>query len=107
MAAIALYLSVFMLSASTLAYEIILSRLFSISQFYHFAFMTVSLALLGAGASGTALTVFPALRRGEPARRLAWFSLGAACTTLGSLMLANWLPFDSFAIAWDGRQIVY
>jgi hypothetical protein len=52
---------VFLLSASTLAFEIVLSRLFSIAQFYHFAFMTVSLALLGAGASGTALSVFPAL----------------------------------------------
>jgi hypothetical protein len=54
-------LGVFLLSASTLAFEIVLSRLFSIAQFYHFAFMTVSLALLGAGASGTALSVFPSL----------------------------------------------
>jgi hypothetical protein len=52
-------LGVFLLSASTLAFEIVLSRLFSIAQFYHFAFMTVSLALLG--ASGTALSVFPSL----------------------------------------------
>ena len=68
-----IYLSVFLLSASALAYEIVLSRLFSIAQFYHFAFMTVSLALLGAGASGTALAVSPRLRRGNPARRLSAF----------------------------------
>ena len=102
-----LYVTIFLLSASTLAFEIVLSRLFSITQFYHFAFMTVSLALLGAGASGTALSVFPSLRRGDPARRLSLFALLASLATLGSFALANWLPFDSFAIAWDRRQVVY
>ena len=102
-----IYLGVFLLSASTLAFEIVLSRLFSITQFYHFAFMTVSLALLGAGASGTALSVWPALRRGDPARRLSQAALLTALTLLGSLALANGLPFDSFAIAWDRRQAFY
>jgi spermidine synthase len=102
-----IYLSVFLLSASALAYEIVLSRLFSIAQFYHFAFMTVSLALLGAGASGTALAVSPRLRQGDPARRLSAFGLAAALATVASWALANWLPFDSFAIAWDRRQALY
>jgi len=102
-----IYLGVFLLSASTLAFEIALSRLFSLAQFYHLAFMTVSLALLGAGASGTALSVWPWLRRGDPARRLSQFALLTALATLGSFALANWLPFDSFAIAWDRRQIFY
>ena len=44
-----IYLGVFSLSASTLAFEIVFSRLFSIAQFYHFAFMTVSLVGLAAG----------------------------------------------------------
>ena len=102
-----IYLGVFLLSASTLAFEIVLSRLFSFTQFYHFAFMTVSLALLGAGASGTALSVFPGLRRGDPARRLSLLALLTSLATLGSFVLANWLPFDSFAIAWDQRQVFY
>ena len=102
-----IYLGVFLLSASTLAFEIVLTRLFSIAQFYHFAFMTVSLALLGAGASGTALSVFPSLRRGDPARRLASFAFLTSLATLSSFALANWLPFDSFAIAWDHRQVFY
>jgi hypothetical protein len=102
-----IYLGVFLLSASTLAFEIVLSRLFSIAQFYHFAFITVSLALLGAGASGTALSVFPSLRRGDPARRLASFAFLTSLATLGSFALANWLPFDSFAIVWDRRQALY
>jgi len=45
------YAGLFLLSAATLVFEINLTRIFSIAQFYHFAFMIVSLALLGFGAS--------------------------------------------------------
>jgi hypothetical protein len=42
-----------MLSAAVLAYEILLMRLFAIVHWHHFAFMMISIALLGYGASGT------------------------------------------------------
>jgi hypothetical protein len=41
------YAGLFLLSAATLTFEVNLTRIFSIAQFYHFAFMIVSLALLG------------------------------------------------------------
>lgn len=97
--------SLFLLSFTTLIFEINLSRLFSVTQFYHFAFMIVSLALLGFGASGTFLTIFPRLGRRNPARTLGFLSLGAALTMLGSYILTNKVPFDSFSIAWDPRQV--
>lgn len=53
-------------SAAVLVFEIALTRVFAVAQFYHFAFMTVSLALLGFGASRSALTAFLALGCGEP-----------------------------------------
>ena len=56
-----IWLTLFLISAATLTYEITLTRLFSVTQFYHFAFMIVSIALLGFGASGTVLTIFPKL----------------------------------------------
>jgi len=43
------YLGVFLLSMASLAFEITLTRVFSVAQWYHFAFMTVSIALLGFG----------------------------------------------------------
>ena len=52
-----------LISASALAYEILLMRLFSIVQWHHFAYMVISLALLGYGASGTFLRVPPARKR--------------------------------------------
>jgi hypothetical protein len=67
--------------------------------------MVVSIALLGFGASGTALTIFPVLRRGVPKQRLSQCAFAAGLSVLIAFLLTNWLPFDSFSIAWDRRQI--
>lgn len=45
-------------SIAVIAFQVLLTQLFSITQWYHFAFMIVSLAMLGLGASGTLLAVF-------------------------------------------------
>ena len=97
-------LSLFLLSTATLLFEIDLSRLFSVAQFYHFAFLVVSLALLGFGASGTALTLFPALVHKNLNRSLAQLSLGSGLSMAGAYLLTNNLPVDTFSIAWDPRQ---
>jgi hypothetical protein len=94
----------FLLSAAALVFEINLTRLFSVAQFYHFAFMIVSLALLGYGASGAFLAIAPRFGQAEPRRTLSGLALAAAASILGSYLLTNWLPFDSFSIAWDRRQ---
>ena len=41
------------LAAAALGYEILLTRLFSIIAWHHFAYMMISVALLGYGAAGT------------------------------------------------------
>lgn len=52
-----IYFGIFLISLATLALEISLIRFFSISQWYHFAFMVVSIALFGIAASGTFLAI--------------------------------------------------
>ena len=107
------YAGLFLLSAATLAFEVNLTRIFSVAQFYHFAFMIVSLALLGFGASGTFLTLFPrrsaersrrSMKTRDPARSLTWLGWGFALTAVGSYVLTLYVPFDSFRIAHDWRQ---
>lgn len=98
-------LGLLLLSAAALAFEINLTRLFSVAQFYHFAFMIVSIALLGFGGSGTFLAIFPSLGLRNPRQLLGWFSLAASATMLGSYLLFNNLPFDSFQIAWKREQL--
>ncbi len=100
-----IYVGLFLLSAATLAFEINLTRLFSVAQFYHFAFMVVSLALLGFGASGTSLTLFPRLRQ-HGLRLLSWLASLFAFATVGSYVLTLYVPFDSFRVARDWRQLV-
>ena len=50
-----LYLGVFLTSSAALLLEVSLTRLFSVILWHHFAFMVVSMALLGYGASGSLL----------------------------------------------------
>lgn len=97
----AYYAGIVLISAATLLLELALLRLFAVQQFYHFAFMVISLALLGAGASGSLLSVW---RRRLPAAVLC---LVFGVTTLGAYLVINYLPFDSFSIAWDEKQILY
>jgi len=107
----------FLVSAGVLAYEVVLVRAFSIGQWYHFAYMVISIALLGFGASGTLLA---ALARGQsppgtgPAASQAagagWFALFAVLFALAlpiSFALAQKVPFDPFLIVWDRRQWFY
>lgn len=95
------YVAIALVSAATLLLELALLRVFAVQQFYHFAFMAISLALLGAGASGSLLSV-----RGRPFRP-APLSVAFAVATVVAHLIVNYIPFDSFSIAWDRRQILY
>src|SRR5512137_694068 len=59
------------LAATTLLLESTLTRLLAVAQFYHFAFLVISLALLGFGASGTVLVLAPRLQAMSLERLLA------------------------------------
>src|SRR5215472_9199084 len=50
-----LLVAISLLSVATIAYEILLTRLFAVALWHHFAYMIISVALLGYGASGTFL----------------------------------------------------
>ncbi len=80
-------------SLATLVLELTLTRLFSATMFYHFAFLAVSLALFGSGASGVALYVLR-FRTELPGRALALFSMLFALATVAALLvvLANPIP---------------
>lgn len=102
-----LYLGLALLSAAALAFEITLTRLFSVTQWYHFAFLAVSVALLGYGASGTALALIPRWNSPPTARRASMLALLFAASVMGAALSLNHLPFDSYRIAWERVQILY
>lgn len=53
-----IYMGIFFISLSILMLELTLTRIFSVTMWYHFAFMAVSLALFGLGASGIYVYIF-------------------------------------------------
>lgn len=94
-------------SSATLCLEITLTRYFSVSQHYHFAFLVVSMAFLGYGAAGSFLSVFPRIHRRDRDTVLAWTALLYALTLFFSFLASNAIPFDAFKLAWDIQQLGY
>ncbi len=85
-------------SAATLVYEIALTRLLSLQQFHHFAFLVVSLAVMASAGGGVLLAVIP---RRAPMAALALAM--AVSLSLGPPVF-NLFLFDSYGVAWDLRQ---
>ena len=80
-------------SFAALLLELALTRLFSVVLFYHFAFLAISIALLGLGAGG----VFAYLLKGRlakvPTRALAWrLSMGNAALIVVVLAIVLHVP---------------
>ncbi|MDJ0834097.1 MAG: hypothetical protein QNJ69_11280, partial [Gammaproteobacteria bacterium] len=95
---------VVLLALSGLAYEVLLTRLFAIIQWHHFAYMIISLALLGYGASG-ALLVFVRTRWARRPR--FYFALNAITFGLLSVLvflLTQEVDFNPFELAWGWSQ---
>jgi hypothetical protein len=88
------------------------TRMLAVAQFYHFAFLSISLALLGFGASGSILTIMErrantTVNRLECNRILAIAGIGFSVFVAVSYGVVNFIPFDSFTIAWEPHQILF
>jgi hypothetical protein len=97
-------LGVLALSGGTLAYEVLLLRVFAIEQFHHFAYLAVGVAMLGFGASGTALAV---LRARRPIQADSWLAAAALATPISLLVVpvsTDLIPIDPTRLAWDLGQ---
>jgi len=87
-----------------LAYEILLVRLFSINQWHHYAYMIISLALLGYGVSGAFLTLFQdRLQQRFTATYLINLLLFGLSMYI-SYALAGRIAFNPEEILWDPGQ---
>ncbi len=105
--------AVFLIGFSTLAFEVLLARIFSITQWNHLSFMVISIALFGFAASGTFLSIFNARRMNRQARSItiefattAWLVL-YSLTTLLAFVAVNQLPLDYFRLPVQPVQSIY
>ncbi len=99
--------AVFLISAVGIAYQVTLMRVFSIGQWHHFAYMIISIAMLGFGASGTILTLIRARLAG---RERQAFYLSLVLLALSLPLCYVWsqrIPFETFHLVTQGDQFGY
>lgn len=98
-----IYFATFLISASILMLELVLTRIFSVKLYYHYAFMVISLALFGSGASGVYVYLFPRFfRRGRLEAQVFW-ACGLFALSI-PLVLALILQLD-FQLDFSLRQL--
>ncbi len=73
-------LGIFLVSMSALTMEVVLTRIFSVTMWYHFAFLAISLALMGSAVAGVVLYFFPSLTQPDRAQR--WIGIAALALAL-------------------------
>jgi len=93
-----------LLSAGTVAYEILLARVFAIEYFHHFAYMAIAIAMLGSGVSGTAWALAGGMRHQRAAPWFVWASTVTAVTLTLSPALVHLIALDPTQLAWDLAQ---
>jgi len=101
-------LTVALISAVTIALELMLMRVLSIRFWHHLSYLVISTALLGFGASGTLLTVLGRLVR--PRRQMVLFitAMLLALAVALSIRAAERVPLDVQFLAWGlGGQLGY
>ena len=97
--------ALFSLSAATLAFEILLLRLFEFSHWHYFAGFAIALALLGFGSAGTTLALL-----GDRPQRWGdgWFLGGLLTAALGLYLvlgLQAYIALRPVFAAWDAREL--
>ncbi len=100
-------LSLGLLSAAALAYELLLMRLFSIIHWHHFAYMVIGLALLGHAFSGSVVTVLQRRLRERFQGVYLFLIVSFALFALSNFQWAQSIPFNAEEILWDWRQSLY
>ncbi|MGD2028341.1 MAG: hypothetical protein PVG86_00280 [Desulfobacterales bacterium] len=104
--------AVFLLSLSSLALEVLLTRVFSITQWNHLSFMVISLSLFGFAAGGTFLNIIDTHKKDWGKRLSASgpvriFIILYTVTAMGSFMVLNRIPLDYFRLPLETAQIFY
>ena len=81
--------AVVLISISVIDYQVAIIQLFSLLQWYHYASMVISVALLGFGAAGT----FLSLRREWLLRHSGWVipssMIASGCCMMMAIILGN------------------
>ncbi len=89
------YAGLFMVALATLMYEILLTRIFSVTMWYHYAFMAISMAMFGMTVGAILVYLLPGYFTCERAKyHLTLNSLLFAVSIVISFLVHLSIPFD-------------
>jgi len=100
MKAYRLPLSIALLSAAIIAFQLALIQILSIVQWYHFAYMVISMALLGFGAAGSLLAISPRrlVDKSEVLLPVLMAGTGIAMALVTDVSQMPFIRFDSYLL---------
>ncbi len=82
------YIGLFLVTLATLMFEILLTRIFSVTMWYHFAFMAISVAMFGMTVGALLVYLMPGIFRPDRAvKQMAFASLGFSVTIVISFLV--------------------
>ena len=92
--------SIAFLSAAIIAFQLALIQILSISQWYHFAYMVISIALLGFGAAGSVLAIFQKYLASRTEFLLPFLMTGTAIamSLVTDVSQMSFIRFDSYLL---------
>ena len=93
-------------SAVLIAYQILLIRLLSLQYWSHFAYLIISIALIGFGASGTFLLLFRRRLIDRLPEFLLFTTLLLGFSLWSNYLLAHTLAFNPLLILWQERELL-
>ncbi|MDP8207591.1 MAG: hypothetical protein P9L92_13070 [Candidatus Electryonea clarkiae] len=94
-----LYAGLFMVTLSTLMYEILLTRIFSVTMWYHFAFMAISVAMFGMTVGALIVYLLPKYFTDEKVHdHLALTSILFSVSIVFSFLTHLNIPFIGFGL---------
>ena len=101
-----LSIAIFLLSAALIAYQVAIIQLLSLMQWYHYASMIISVALLGFGAAGSLLSLKREwlLAHADKLLPLLLTACGFTMILAVDLSGGGFARFDSYLLFTSGRQ---
>ncbi len=96
---------IFLVSVTLIAYQLALMRILSVVQFHHFAYMIISIALLGFGASGTFLYLIKNRFLNNFEASIFFSCVACSSAMILSVFVLHFIHFDPFLLIWDITKI--
>lgn len=91
-------LGIFVIAMASLLHEFTLTRILSVSLWYHFAFMIISVALLGIGISGVAISLFPKFLQRPADKLLTLLAMIYGGSVILTFVVSYYIPIDPFSL---------